>query len=310
MSNTLQLSPILPGRYVLAVSGGVDSMVLLDILRQNKDLSLIVAHFDHGIRKESRQDRKLVQKICMSHNIIFEFAEGKLGTVVSEATARQARYSFLRQICNKYNVDTVITAHHQDDIIETVIINLLRGTGRKGLTSLNSGPDTIRPLLEVPKKRIIEYAKQNNLEWREDKSNSDQKYLRNYVRHNLIPLATRIDTTFSENILVHVKAQYKVNDEIKHIVKDYCDTHFTLNTDHAILRRYNLLMAPKAVALELLQCMIEQLTGKTLERTQAERALLFVKVGKLHKRFILNKQWQIRTKAKEVIVEPCPPVVS
>jgi tRNA(Ile)-lysidine synthase len=86
-----------PGKYVAAVSGGVDSMVLLDLLRNIPDVELIVAHFDHGIRPDSAEDRQLVERVCAQYGVAFEYAEGHLGKKASEATARAARYSFLRR---------------------------------------------------------------------------------------------------------------------------------------------------------------------------------------------------------------------
>src|SRR6185436_20114617 len=121
-----------PGKYVVAVSGGVDSMVLLDLLRQKPKLELVVAHFDHGIREDSAQDRKLVQRIAKAYGLPFVHAKGNLGPKAGEALAREARYAFLRQVQADHDAKAIITAHHQDDMLKTAIMNLLRGTGRRG----------------------------------------------------------------------------------------------------------------------------------------------------------------------------------
>ncbi len=178
---------IATGTYIVAVSGGVDSMALIDILSKKPNLKLIVAHFDHGIRTDSVKDRELVESVVKDLGLDFEYGEGKLGSDTSEDTARQARYEFLKKIKTDHKADSIITAHHKDDLIETAIINLLRGTGRKGLSSLDSSKDLLRPLLSYDKSQIIEYAKENNLKWREDSTNQDTKYLRNYIRQNIIP---------------------------------------------------------------------------------------------------------------------------
>src|SRR5690606_5271626 len=104
---------IRPGKYVVAVSGGVDSMVLLDLLRQKPKLELIVAHFDHGIRPDSAEDRKLVQRVAKHYDLPFVYAEGKLGPKASEALAREARYAFLRRVQAEQGAEAIITAHHQ-----------------------------------------------------------------------------------------------------------------------------------------------------------------------------------------------------
>jgi tRNA(Ile)-lysidine synthase len=174
------------GRYVLAVSGGVDSMVLLDLLSKLPGLELVVAHFDHGIRPDSNADEKFVRQAAAKYGLSYESAKGRLGAGASEAAARAARYKFLSDTASKYQSKAIITAHHQDDLIETVLINLLRGTGRRGLFSIKDNPDIIRPLLGSSKKEITDYAKQHQVKWREDSTNQNQDYLRNYIRHNII----------------------------------------------------------------------------------------------------------------------------
>lgn len=177
---------IKPGKYIVAVSGGVDSVVLLDVLHRGKS-QLAVAHFDHGIRENSARDRKFVKNLAENYGLRFFYEEGVLGAGASEALAREKRYEFLNKIKKQAESDAIVTAHHQDDLLETVIINLLRGTGRKGLSSLKTRPGLIRPLLHCTKSEILDYAKQNKLEWREDETNKDEKYLRNHVRLNLVP---------------------------------------------------------------------------------------------------------------------------
>lgn len=185
-----------PGSYVVAVSGGVDSLALLHLLyaqnwaaRQAGEPTskLIVAHFDHGIRDDSLADRKLVQATAKAYGLPFVYDEGRLGAGVSEAKARDARYGFLRQVHEASGTQAIITAHHQDDVLETAILNLLRGTGRRGLTSLRNHSDINRPLLHVPKQQLVDYANQRGLRWHEDSTNSDDSYLRNYIRHRILP---------------------------------------------------------------------------------------------------------------------------
>ena len=181
------------GTYIVAVSGGVDSVVLLDMLTKQKDLKLVIAHFDHGIREDSVEDQKFVEGLSESYVLPFVYAKGNLGSDASEAQAREARYAFLRAVKQKYKADAIITAHHQDYLIETIIINILRGTGRKGVTSLGESEDTKRPLLSTTKKEILDYAKKNKLEWREDSTNTNTDYLRNWVRHTIVPKLTPAD---------------------------------------------------------------------------------------------------------------------
>jgi tRNA(Ile)-lysidine synthase len=173
---------VAPGRYIVAVSGGVDSMVLLDLLRAQAGAEIIVAHFDHGIRDDAKEDRKLVQKVAASHKIPFVYEVAKLGKTASEETARKARYAFLDRSRRAYGAKAIITAHHQDDVLETAAINLLRGTNRRGLSSLASSDEIVRPLLEYPKAELTAYAKKHKLSWREDSTNKTDAYLRNAIR--------------------------------------------------------------------------------------------------------------------------------
>lgn len=178
---------IAPGKYIFAVSGGVDSVVLLHFLKDTPGVTIVVAHYDHGIRPDSTADCEFVEKLAAKYGLNFEFEAGKLGAGASEATARTARYAFLKKIKESHQADAIVTAHHQDDVLETAIINLSRGTGRRGLTSLASGGGLTRPLLDIPKEKLMAYARDNNLEWREDSTNTDVRFLRNHIRHDLLP---------------------------------------------------------------------------------------------------------------------------
>jgi tRNA(Ile)-lysidine synthase len=204
------------GMYVVAVSGGVDSMALLHMLAQKPKLKLVVAHFDHGIRPDSKEDRKLVQKVAKHYDLPYVLGLGRLGPKASEEKARNARYAFLRKVMTEQGAEAIITAHHQDDMLETAILNLLRGTGRRGLTSLKSTKDLRRPLLHMTKKDIWDYAADHNLEWREDGTNEDDQYLRNYVRHNILG---RFGQEGRESLLKRVERARSINREIDDIIE-------------------------------------------------------------------------------------------
>ena len=205
------------GRYVLAVSGGVDSVVLLDILSRQGGLELVVAHFDHGIRADSADDRRFVEKLASTYDLPYEYTEGRLGPKASEAAARKARYDFLGRLQKEQKALAIITAHHQDDVLETAIINILRGTGRKGLTALRSREDVIRPLLKVPKSELITYAKDRDLRWHEDPTNADLSYLRNYVRHKLLTRFSSADRQQLVDILTKLTI---TNKELDSAIQD------------------------------------------------------------------------------------------
>ena len=197
-----------PGKYIVAVSGGVDSMVLLDLLNRQTDLELVVAHFDHGIRSDSDRDRQLVQEVAGRLGLTFVYEAAKLGPKASEATARAARYAFLERMRQVHGAKAIVMAHHQDDVLETAILNILRGTGRKGLTSLSSRSQVVRPMLHLPKKVIREYADSQGLKWREDSTNADEKYLRNYIRLKILP---RFDDDARDQLLGIIEQTRRIN---------------------------------------------------------------------------------------------------
>jgi tRNA(Ile)-lysidine synthetase-like protein len=118
------------GRYIVGVSGGVDSIVLLDLLAQQPGVKLIIAHFDHGIREDSAQDALFVQKVAEKYDLSFVAERGDLGRHASEAEARRARYAFFNKLIIQFEADALITAHHQDDLIETARDKLIAKCGR------------------------------------------------------------------------------------------------------------------------------------------------------------------------------------
>ncbi|MBL8032022.1 MAG: tRNA lysidine(34) synthetase TilS, partial [Candidatus Doudnabacteria bacterium] len=230
------------GKYVVAVSGGVDSVVLLHLLAQGATKSqsnpkthatyhlppttyqLIVAHFDHGIRPDSDADRQFVQELAAACGLPFVYERAELGAGASEAVARNARYDFLRRVKDEHQAEAIVTAHHQDDVLETIIINWLRGTKSRGLSSLRSTPEIRRPLLGWSKQQIRAYAHLHTLQWREDSTNEDETYLRNYVRRQIIP---KISAKMREQLLVHSERAASLNDAISAVTNEYLAAHTT-----------------------------------------------------------------------------------
>jgi tRNA(Ile)-lysidine synthase len=271
---------ILPeGKYVIAVSGGIDSVVLLDILAQQKNIELIVAHFDHGIRSESVLDAQFVAALADRLGLVYEIGEGNLGPNASEATARKVRYDFLEAVRQKYNASAIITAHHQDDVIETGMINLIRGTGRSGLTSLKNRQSVIRPLLGVSKEDIKSFAEQANIEWREDSSNTDPKYLRNHVRHLIVPKMSAKDRELWLQIIEEQKEiNQNIDKEIELILKK------GLHKGQLVLGRSWFCKLPHDVAREVIVYLLTKAHAREIDKKTVERLSVQIKTlpaGKL-----------------------------
>jgi tRNA(Ile)-lysidine synthetase-like protein len=158
-------------------------MVLQGQILQGRPLQkedLVIAHFDHGIREVSANDAELVKNLAVKYQIEYVVGHGQLGKTASEQLARTKRYDFLRNLC-KGDPCKIVTAHHQDDLLETILMNLIRGTGWRGLTPFWSD-DIERPLLGLNKAKIVSYAIENDLSWVEDDTNYSAKYFRNRVR--------------------------------------------------------------------------------------------------------------------------------
>lgn len=285
-----------PGRYVVAVSGGLDSMVLLDILRRDAQLHLVVAHANHGQRADADQDQALVAAYAKRHGLTFVVEKLRLPARASEAAARTARYAFLQHVCKIHAAQAIVTAHHQNDLIETVLLNYIRGTGWRGLAPFVLQITIARPLLAYTKDDLLGYARRNGVLWREDSTNTDQTYTRNYIRHTLIPFLHQKSGTWQHELLQRVRKQQllrrKIEANLQQLVKN------------ATLSRHTLIMLPPVVAYELLQQLAMQQTGTTLQRALCEQLLLFAKTGLPGKTMPLGKKVSARLTAKQLIVEP------
>lgn len=275
-------------------------MTLLDVAMHAPDIEVIVAHVNHGIRKDATEDANLVRRTTMSHNLKYEEITLALGENASEERARNARYNFLRHLRKKYNADAIVTAHHRDDLLETAIINMLRGTGWRGLSSLRSTAEIVRPFLGVPKSQLVEYAKEHHLEWRHDSTNDDTRYLRNYVRQAIIPkMSQKQRDSLYQNIVRQNSLTAAIDDEA-HLWLN--QNVFTQNSS-PLLPRHEFIMMPGHVAHEILQTVLRRKVGKSATRPLADRALLFTKVAKAHKTFPIDRNWQLRALPRKVIVE-------
>lgn len=274
-------------KYIVAVSGGIDSVVLLDMLNTSTDHALIVAHFDHGIRKDSREDLLLVKELASQYNLPFECHEAKLGQDVSEAEARYARYSWLASIQQMYRADAIATAHHQDDVIETMIINLIRGTGWRGLVSLANHEKLMRPLLSWSKQAIVSYAIEHDLTWHEDSTNDDVRYLRNYIRYRYVQRLSQSE-----------RAKWLELNASQAELRESIDRELRSMPVHTPYNRYDLIMGGREIVGELLTFAYGR-----MEKSTIDQLWHFICTGKPGKQFEQGGlQYQLTT--RELIVSP------
>ena len=217
-----EINPYKECNFVLAISGGVDSMVLANLFLIN-NLNFSIAHCNFQLRgKESDDDELFIKKWCSEKDI--KLYNKKFSTedycknnkLTIQMGARELRYEWFRELIDKEKHDFIVTAHHIDDQLETFIINSIRGTGIDGLVGI---PDKInkiiRPLLMSSKDQIIEYSKVNKINYREDSSNDKEDYLRNKIRHSVIPYLKSDD----DNVLLKFKTTIENLNSTKIFVK-------------------------------------------------------------------------------------------
>ena len=197
-------------KIVVAVSGGPDSMCLLDTLYRLKDeleFSILVAHVNHGIRIESDLEKEYVEKYCKERNIPFFYLKvdvpklSKEKKISEETCGRMVRYDFFEKVRLENNADLIAVAHNLNDNIETILLNQIRGCGLKGLIGMDfKFNNIIRPLLTIEKKDILVYNNELELHPCFDKTNEEDIYLRNKIRLQLIPYLKELNPNFVTNI--------------------------------------------------------------------------------------------------------------
>lgn len=193
-------------KLLLATSGGIDSMVMVHLLHQLKyDIALVHCNFQlRGV--ESFGDQNFIQEYADANSIklfLTQFdteAFAKDYKLSTQIAARELRYNWFYELLETENYDYILTAHHADDNIETFLINLSRGTGLEGLIGIPAQNDKVlRPFLPFTRVEIVDYATENEIQWREDSSNASDKYLRNKIRHHVLPLLKELNPQFIES---------------------------------------------------------------------------------------------------------------
>ena len=193
---------------VIGLSGGPDSMCLLNIIENlNKKIKIICAHVNHNIREESKDELLFIKEYCAQKELIIEtttFEKKSLHQDYNELELREKRYAFFEKIINKYKAKYLFTAHHGDDLIETILMRITRGSNLKGYTGFQiettkNNYKVIKPLVFMTKDDINTYNNENNIPFVTDKTNNEDKYTRNRYRHNILPFLKK------ENKNIHLK---------------------------------------------------------------------------------------------------------
>jgi tRNA(Ile)-lysidine synthase len=192
---TLATLRLPPGRALVAVSGGPDSVALLDLLVQTRDvhgLDLVVVHADHGIHPDSARVAEQVAALAQRYGLPIEIGRLALGPDAGETAARAARYAWLEKVRARTRAEIIFTAHHADDQVETVLMRVLAGSGPAGLAGMAMiNGRLVRPLLSVSRDQLLEHVENAGLEAWADPANSDSRHLRSWIRTELLPTLRR-----------------------------------------------------------------------------------------------------------------------
>lgn len=275
--------------FLIALSGGLDSMVLCHVFQELK-LSFAIAHCNFNLRNiESNNDENFVQAYCKENQIETHFisfdtkAYAKEHKLSIQLSARELRYNWFQQITKDY----LVTAHHLDDHAETMIFNIVRGSHYKGITGISlQNKELIRPLSYVSRNEIIEYAKKNNIEWREDSSNSSVKYNRNKIRHQVSPILNEINPKFANNLrnladrmdllnlyLDDKKEEIKNNVSINENENIYLEKEYFKNSPHPLFE-LSIILDDFGFSLDQCKSILKKQLSGTLFHSSTHKLLL------------------------------------
>ena len=251
--------------YLLAVSGGADSMVLASLFRDfeqethGTEFRFQVAHINYKLRgNDSDLDQKTVQDFCEKNHIKFHLYEVSEKDQKPENSiqlwARELRYRFFKEIQEKEKLEFLVTAHHLNDQLETFIINLSKAAGINGLSGIPSNDNNIlRPLLNFSKKEIYQFAELNHIEFREDLSNKKNDYLRNRIRNEIVPRLMEANDHFLDNFRKSSSLLNQTKDFVQKQIQEIENNFTVFNQDYKILSKEKLDQESDFVKFEILK---------------------------------------------------------
>ncbi len=292
-------------KIVLGVSGGPDSVCLLDIfvkIQKTYALELIIAHVNYGLRgKDSERDEKFVRDLANKYNLTIEILKvPKLNTKnISENYLRDLRYDFFEKIRQQYKFDLIAVAHNSDDQVETFLMRLLRGSGLQGLSGMKyKSGKIIRPLLSTTRQEILEYLNETNRTYRTDRTNAKNLFLRNKIRNKLLPF---LEKNFNPQIKQTV---FTATTSIAEDSSFIADAVEKLASKQLELSAKKILSLHPALQRRLLLHYIEQqkLDLKDIEATHIEEILKALKSTKGKNQIVIFKGLKMLRKGDKVTI--------
>ena len=230
------------GKVIVACSGGPDSMFLLHVLKEY-GLDIVCAHVNHNLRKESIEEYEYVEKYCNDNSIIFEGTElHDLPSVNTELVAREKRYEFFKTLIDKYNAKYLFTAHHGDDLIETILMRISRGSTLNGYAGFNFITDKpnykiVRPLIYMTKEEIENYNDNNNIPYNIDNTNFEDEHTRNRFRHKVLPFLKNENKNIHKQFIKYHNTVQSYYDYVNNLV--YKNKAKMFKNDILDLNQYN-----------------------------------------------------------------------
>ena len=281
VENLIEEYAMLPpgGTVLCAVSGGADSVCLLHLLRERAgrgEFSLAAAHYDHRLRGEdSTADAQFVENLCKMWTIPLCLGSGDVAGEARrrgkgvEETARAMRYAFLEEAAAQAGADVIATAHNADDNAETLLLHLVRGTGLQGLAGIPPRRGkVVRPLLTVTRAEIRAYLEKNGLTWREDGSNADERYARNYLRAQVMPRLRELNPRLEESLSRTARLLRADRDFLNAQAFQVAQNARWAEDDLVIEARY-IAQAPAAIAPRAVRQILSQMGGEGASCTSA-----------------------------------------
>ncbi|MCI8655198.1 MAG: tRNA lysidine(34) synthetase TilS [Clostridia bacterium] len=304
-------------KIVLGVSGGPDSIAMLDILKEIKNedtinFDIVVAHVNHMIREDAIEDEKYVKKYCQKNNIEFYLKRIDIQKIANtdrigtEEAGRNVRYEFFDEIMQKTNSNKIGIAHNKNDKIETIIMHLIRGSGISGLKGIEPIRDNlyIRPIIECERKEIEEYCEQKKLQPRIDKTNFENEYTRNKIRNIVIPY---IKKEFNPNIIETLNRLSEVisgEDEYMNKIteNEYKNTFVEYNNKQIVLKLKEFNELDNIIKSRLILYTIKKLMGSTegIEKIHIKDIIKLCKNNIGNKYLTPNKKIKVLVKDKKV----------
>ena len=315
-------------RVLVGVSGGADSVALISLLHQtaeNMDLYLEVAHLDHALRDSSRADAQFVKQLCADLGLLLtverrdvaEAAQQRKGNL--EEVARDIRRDFLETVAKDRNCQVIALGHHADDQAETFLMRLLRGSGPSGLSGMReTNKSVVRPLLSFQRKELLAYLQGEGIDWREDESNLDQRFTRNRIRHNLLPLLESYNPKINSQLVGLCELLQQDDDFWSDLVAQELAQCGSWHENNYTLDREFLLLRPSALTGRVIRAALQQVRGDLrgltsahiadvqklvkAEAPQGELNLPGVWVARRYEKLLFGKQKPVANESFEVVL--------